>query len=225
MNDDELTESDPYDEFLQVEDDREALMQQAIRTGRRTNVMLWVIILALAYANIYQLTQTKIVPFVNSVDEHGQVVARKLLLARDIPPDDEHRQAFISDFIKKWVVGSRLRSVDKKVTAGGINAALAGSAGPALANLQTELHVEDVWKRITVKRESVEVLMPKWPVYLGGESWQAEWEEVVTGATGIEISRQNYAGRFRVAQQDQWVTIGNPYGIHVVEASRQPFNK
>lgn len=226
MQDEQPEAPDDYDEFLKAEDNNNEKQERVIRSQRRTNILLFLLLGAMIYANIYQLRQVKLVPFVNNVDDHGQVVVRKLLLASDVPDDDPHKRAFISNYIRNWVIAGRVRSSDKTVTAGGINAALAGAAGPARVKLQTALHEEDVWNRIEVKRQSVEVIMPKWPAYMGGDTWQAEWEEVVTGGGGIEISRQMYAGTFQIAQQDNWVDgRGNSYGIKIVKFSPQAFSK
>lgn len=220
----ELEIEDAYDDFLKVEDDREALIQQALRKGTRINIFLSVLLVAMVYANIYQLRQVKFVPFVDSVDEHGQVVTRPLVLAKDVPPEDPHRLAFISNYIKNWVIGGRKRSTDRDGTAGGIRAAILGSAGRARVSLQNELRTEDVWKRIDVKRETVKVEMPKWPAHFPGtNTWQAEWEEVVTTSSGVE-RRQKYSGTFQIAQQDNWIQPGNSYGIGIVDASREPIN-
>lgn len=216
--------ADPYDDFLKIEDDREALMQQAIRKGTRINIFLSVLLVAMIYANIYQLRQVKLIPFVDSVDEHGQVVTRPLVLAKDVKPEDPKRIDFISNYIRNWVIGGRKRSTDKDVTAGGIRQALLDSEGPAFTNLRNEINTEDVWNRIDIKRETVKILMPKWPAHVPGtNTWQAEWEEIVITGSGVE-RRQMYSGTFQIAAQDNWVRRGNSYGIKIVDASREPFN-
>ena len=214
--------SEAYDDFLKIEDDREALREKAIRRGTYANIALTVLLTGMVYANIYQLQQTKLVPFIDSVDEHGQVVTRPLVLAKDVPPEDPRRIDFISNYVRNWVIGGRKRSTDKDGTAGGIRTALLDSAGPAHLKLRNEIHEEDVWKRIDVKRETVNVLMPKWPAHIPGtNTWQAEWEEVVTTPSGGN-KRQMYSGTFQVAQQDNWIRPGNAYGVKIVNASREP---
>jgi type IV secretory pathway TrbF-like protein len=218
----ELEIADAYDDFLKIEDDREALREKAIRRGLYTNIALAVLLAGMVYANIYQLQQIKLVPFIDSVDEHGQVVTRPLVPAKDVPPEDPKRTDFVSNYVRNWVINGRKRSTDKDVTAGGIRAALLDSAGPAHNKLRNEINEEDVWKRIDVKRETVNVLMPKWPAHIPGtNTWQAEWEEVVTTPSGGE-KRQMYSGTFQIAQQDNWVRPGNAYGVKVVTASREP---
>jgi len=227
ISNDEATLDQDYTDFLNrhVMDSHEEDMRREIRKGMRTNFLLFLLLIGMIYANIYQLRQTKLVPFISEVDQHGEVVVRKLIPAKDVSEDDSPRKKFTSDYIKKWVINGRFRSSDKDVTGGGIRSALNGAAGPARINLAMEIKAEEVWKRIDQKRERVQVLMLKWPAHVGGKTWQAEWEEVTTGPSYIEPKRQMYSGTFEIVQQDNWITMDNPWGIHVVNATREPFQQ
>ena len=224
----EATVDQDYTDFLNrfTLDTHEQDMQRAIQKSARLNVLLFIVLFFVVYANVYQLRQTKLVPFISEIDAHGQTVVRKLVLAKDLPEENPRRIAWISNYIKEWVIDGRFRSADKDVTAGGIRAALQGAAGPARTNLLMEIKTEDVWKRIGEKREKVQVNMPKWPgAFPGGRTWQAEWEEITSGPGYLQPKRQMYSGEFEIAQQDDWITMDNPWGIRIVSATRNPFKE
>jgi len=217
-------ETSPYDEIIRGADTLEEALRRTIRDRGRMVWMMFVILVLVSSANIYQLTIPKNIPLIHNVDSNGTVVTRILRRPEEIPPDDPGRRAFVKKAIQDWVQGAKTRSIDKVLMSKGINTALRLSAGVAAVNLSNSIQKEDVFKR--VEREKVYVNMPKFPVLLAGDTWQAEWEEEVRGAvSNMEMRRENWSGSFQIAAQDAWVTDLNPYGIKIVDAHPAPLSK
>jgi type IV secretory pathway TrbF-like protein len=218
-----MAETNPYLENMRKDDQHEEDMQRTIRDRGRTAAIGFLLLSIALAGNFYQLQQAKVVPYIHQVDSHGEVVTRLLLRPDEIPSDDPLRQALIRKYIHDWVENARVRSIDRNLTAKGLTSAARASAGPALVKLRTGLVTEDPFARI--KKETVEVLMPKSPIHLAGDTWQAEWQEVVTGQSGAETKKENWTGSFTLAQQDDWVTNKNPLGLRVVNWTAEPFGK
>jgi len=217
-------ETSPYDEIIRGADTLEEALRHTIRDRGRMVWMMFVILILVSTANIYQLTIPKNIPFIHNVDSNGTVVTRILRRPEEISSDDPGRRAFIKRAIQDWIQGARTRSIDRNLMSAGINTALRLSAGVVGVNLSNEIRKEDVFKRVT--REKVYVNMPKLPVPLAGDTWQAEWEEEVRGAeNNMEIRRENWSGSFQIAAQDAWVTDLNIYGIRVIDAHPAPLSK
>ena len=222
-NPEAINETSPYEQMLKGELTREQDLERTIRDRGRGFVMLFLVLLGSVYGNLYQLRLPKNVPYIHNVAENGQVVTRILLRPDEVPVEDPYKQAFIKTHLKEWIINSRLRSVDTVLMVRGINSALRMSAGPARIKLSGEIQREDIASR--VKRETVEVLMAKAPVLLAGNTWQAEWEEIVRTASNIELRRETWSGSFQLAEQPDWVTEWNAYGVRIVDKSWAPLSK
>src|SRR5678816_4059273 len=167
-NPEAMGETSPYDDQIRGADTLEEALRRTIRDRGRMVWMMFVILVLVSTANIYQLTIPKNVPFIHNVDSNGTVVTRILRRPEEIPADDPGRRAFIRQAIQDWVQGARIRSLDKKLMADGINTALRLSAGVAAVNLSNSIKKEDVFKR--VEREKVYVNMSRLPVLLAGNT-------------------------------------------------------
>ena len=216
-------ESSPYLDLLRGADTHEADLQRMIRDRGRMVGMLFFLLVGAVYGNAYQLTLPKNVPYIHNVSEHGEVVTRILRRPEEVPPEDPHKQSFIRNRIKGYIENARVRTVDTSLMVRGINSALRESAGPARIKLSTEVQKEDLAQRI--KRETVEVVLSKPPVPLAGNTWQAEWEEIVRAPNNTELRRETWTGSFQLAEQSNWVTEWNAYGVQVVDRNWTRINR
>jgi len=187
-------------------------LRKAQRGWQATSVMLFVIVVGLGYGLHAQMKLPKQIPYVAVVDQiTGETVPRFLARPEELPSDT--KESMSREWLEREIRNFRFRSIDKAVTSGGIKEALRGMAGPGLDKARASLWKEEVWKRL--EKESVAVEMPRLPVFLAGETWQAEWTEVVTGRTGKE-ERVEFVGTFQLAEQPDWVAARNLLGLRVV---------
>ncbi len=208
-----------YIDVIKGEETREESLQRTILDRGRIAFAAFSLLAVSVCGNVYQMRQVRIIPYINTVSEQGEVVSRLLLRPEEIPQDDPYRQAFIRDQIEKWIVNYRTRSSDKKTTAMGITSVIRASAGPALVKVRAEIKPEDLFEQI--KKETVHVILPEYkpPIHLIGDSWQTEWEEVTT--SNNSETRRKFSATFQIAQQDDWIAYRNPYGIRIVNFTPQ----
>lgn len=216
-----MEETSPYIEQLKELDEPIAAMQKSNTDRGKAIVCLFLLCCILGYGNIYQLRQPLPAPLIYSVDSQGQVVTRMLRKAHEIPDDDPGRQAAIRRLIRDWVENYQTRARDKEVTAMSANSVLRASAGPALVKLRTEMRPEDIFAHL--EKQQVYADMTLDPVYLAGNSWQAQWVRTVR-VRGQE-KREEWTGTFQVQQNDEWVTGYDPYGIRVVDWNVKPLGR
>ena len=216
-----MEETNPYIEQLKDHDDHETAMQKSNTDRGRAALCLFLLCCILGYANIYQLRRPLPAPLIYSVDTQGQVVTRMLRKAHEIPDDDPGKQAGIRRLIRDWVENYQTRPRDKEVTAMSANSVLRASAGPALVQLRSELRAEDIFAHI--EKEQVYADMILEPVYLAGNSWQAQWVRTVR-VRGQE-KREEWTGTFQIEQNNEWVTGYDPYGLRVVDWNVKPLGR
>lgn len=220
----DASETSPYVEFLKGERTHEELLLARIRDRGRMAVSLGVLLIIAISGFVYQLRLPKQVPYINNVDSHGQVVSRLLLRPEEVPANDPNKQAATRTFLKYWIDGARIRSIDREATGKGLTTALRISKGPALTKLRMETNADEIFKLL--EKERVEVLMPKDPIQLPGtNTWIAEWDEIIRGSNNQVLRRQECSGSFTFAQQDDWVNGYNAYGLGIIDWSIQPCRK
>lgn len=209
-----VDESSPHLEILQGADTHEEDMARRIQDRGRVACLLLLLLGLSIYSNIYQLRQPKEPPSILAVNQHGEVVPHLLLKPDEIPVDDDMRVAIAHRVIEDWVRNARARSLDKDVTAANINSVLRLSAGPARKELAALITKEDVWARI--KKETVQVQMPKSPVHLIGQTWQAEWQELVKEPQRTDGQWRSWSINLQLADGAIQPTKKNPFGVGVV---------
>ncbi len=209
-------EVDAYFDGMKLRDQHEDDLQKRIKDRGRMVLMLFLILAGSVYANAYQLRIPKNIPYIYSVDNNGVVVKTILRRPDQIPPDDLQKQAFVRRVIIDWVTNARQRTKDVGFTIAGINTAIRTSAGEAQTELSMVVHKEDVAKSIGIQTRQVVPPVDAVPIWEAGNTWRWRWEEIVKGANGMEISREQWGGTFQIAEQPNWITELDPYGIHIV---------
>ncbi len=172
--------------------------------------------------NVYQGTQSKIVPYVVERDRNADVVAVR---AADIAkkPDPGHVKAALSE----WIRGIRTVYTDVNALKNAINDAFAKTGEGSAAHTQLSEHyrAEDPFER--ARRETASVanltaLPISEPDPEGRQTWRLEWLETVTGRDGSLIRNEPWTATvtFVVTPPDTAEKVMlNPDGIFVTSYS------
>ena len=215
--------TNPYLEQMAGHDTHERLMARLQRVLTYTSIGLFLLLVCSLATNLYQLRQIKEVHHIVAIDEHGRPVTTLLRHVDDIGPDDPLKQLIVRRYVMDWVTDLRARPMDKQFLSVGLNTALQQTAGPALVKFQTAYTAEDPWKRI--KTERVEVKLKGQPIRLTPSQWQAEWTEEITDQNGHVIRTDTYTGRFQVAEQKDWASATNSFGLRIADWDIQKIEK
>ena len=183
--------------------------------------MLGVLALSVS-GNVYQGTQSKVVPYVVERDRNGDVVAVR---AADVAaaPDPAHVKAALAG----WISGAREVFVDVNALRRSINKtyALTSREGPAIQQLNDMYRTNDFFER--AKREVVSISnVTALPVSAkdneGRETWRMEWQENVLARDGTPIRTELWTATvtFVVTPPDTAEKVMlNPDGIFVISFS------
>lgn len=180
-------------------------------------------VLALSVSgNVYQGTQSKIVPYVVERDRNGDVVAVR---AADVAaaPDPAH----IKSALAQWMGGAREVFVDVNALTKSIKKtyALTSGSGPAIQQLNDMYRSNDFFER--AKKEVVSIAnVTALPVSAkdneGRETWRMEWQETTLGRDGTMIRSEPWTATItfvvtppNTAEQ----VMLNPDGIFVISFS------
>jgi type IV secretion system protein TrbF len=192
------------------------------RTWRRSFFWTLLVLGGSVAGNVYQGTQSKIVPYTVERDRNGDVVAvRAADVARK--PDPAHIKAAIS----KWLKGNRTVYTDVNALKDGINDAYSKTAQNSAAYNQLNEHyrTEDPFeraKRETVSVQNLTALPITTPDAEGRQTWRMEWQEIVIGRDGTLIRNAPWTATvtFTVTPPNTAEQVMlNPDGIFVTEYS------
>ena len=191
-NPEAVGENSPYEAMLRGQETREQDLERTIRDRGRGFVMLFLVLLGSVYGNLYQLRLPKNVPIFTTWRAR-KVVTRMLLRPDEVPPEDPYQQASSRRISRNGSSNSRLRSEDTVLMVRGINSALRMSAGPARIKLSGEMQREDIGAGSNARQSRFSCrssgLIP-------GNTWQAEWEEVVRPQVTLRYDGRPGQGAF-----------------------------
>jgi type IV secretion system protein VirB5 len=172
--------------------------------------------------NVYQGTQSKIVPYVVEREKYGDIVAVR---AADVAqaPDPAH----IKSALSRWIGGTREVFMDVYALKKSIKStyALTGSNGPAIQQLNDMYRTNDFFER--AKKEVVSIAnVTALPVSAkdgeGRETWRLEWQENTLNRMGEQIRSEPWTATvtFVVTPPNTAEQVMlNPDGIFVISYS------
>lgn len=172
--------------------------------------------------NVYQGTQSKIVPYVVERDRNADVVAVRAA-DRATAPDEAHIKAALA----RWLTNNRTIYTDVNALKKAINEAYALTASGSAAFTQLSLHYQqndpfERAKRSTVAVSNLTGMPLSEPDVEGRTTWRLEWIETETGRDGTPIRREpwNAIITFKVTlPSTAEEVVKNPDGIFVVNYS------
>lgn len=207
--------TNPYLEQMAGHDTHKQDLQRSRRDRGLTAIGLFLLLVASVYGNVYQMQQVKEIHHLTQVDDHGRTVSTLLRRTDEIPAGDPVKQLMIRRYLSDQVHDWRARPMDKQFLAVSLNTALQRMAGPAGGKFQVAFDQEKPFTRI--KNERVEVALKGEPIPLTSTVWQAEWWEKVTDQSGHTLRTDLFTGRFQLAENREWVTPDNVFGVRIVD--------
>lgn len=185
-------------------------------TQWRTAGVLSMLLCLLALAgNIYQLQQTKIIPYIVEVDKLGNAAAtRSVQEGGEIPI--RVIQAELVNVVTRWRTVTADIDLQKKMLSR-LAAYIGGSAQGALAEWFTQ---NNPYKRAEKVLVSVDVAGMPLPV--SKDSWRVAWKETVRSHTGATLEVTPYEATLSiiiVPPKDEAQIMANPAGIIVTSLS------
>lgn len=167
-------------------------------------------------ANIMQLTQAKVVPYIIAINEIGQwsAVAR----ADHVTTSPQRAiQADIAACISDWRTVTADNELQKKMIRR-LSHYFVGAAKGVLAEWYNHNNPYEIAKQGRLVQVNVQSL----PLPVSPDSWRVEWTETVRNHAGILLSQSRFAAMVRV-QLDPPTTeeqlLNNPSGLHIIEIS------
>ncbi|SDP35964.1 type IV secretion system protein [Desulforhopalus singaporensis] len=170
--------------------------------------------LVLGLANIWQLTQAKVTPYVVEVDRAGRVSG--VTAAAAIESRQEVIQYSLASFITAWRTVTADISLQEKF----VKQASFVSIGAAKGALGEWYAQNNPYKNS--EKKLVEVRIASLPLYVSGNTWSAEWEEITRNHAGDLQEHRNYKANLVIrkkAPETQMEIMRNATGIYVSEVS------
>ncbi|SDP02020.1 type IV secretion system protein [Desulforhopalus singaporensis] len=170
--------------------------------------------LLLGVANIWQLTQAKIIPYVVEVDRAGRVSGASAATAID--SREEVIQYSLASFINAWRTVTADISLQEKY----VKQASFVSVGAAKGTLGQWYTQNNPYN--SSQKKLVEVRITRLPLYVSGDTWSAEWEEITRNHQGEIQVRKTYTANLvikRKTPETQTEILRNAAGIYVSEVS------
>lgn len=181
---------------------------------RMAALFIGLVAILLGVANIIQLHQNKVVPYVVEVDRAGRVSGGHM--AKTIETTQEVIQYSLAQFITAWrTVTADIALQEKYVKQASFMSI--GAAKRILGQWYTENN-----PYVTSEKKLVEVRISALPLYVSGETWLVEWLEIERSHKGVERSRTSYQGNLvikRKIPETQQEILCNATGIYVAEIS------
>lgn len=164
--------------------------------------------------NIYQLTQHKVIPYIVEVDRAGRISGAGS--AKVLNTTQEVIQYSLASFITSW----RTITADIALQEKYVKQASFITIGAAKATLG-EWYAENNPYKLSAEK-LVEVRIQSLPLYVSGETWSVEWEEITRDHTGKLQSRRNYKSNLLIKKkkpETQTEILRNAAGIYISEIS------
>ena len=204
----------PYLDLMRGGDTHEGWMQRVIRYLVCGVVGLFVCLAGAIYAIGYQVQQSRQVPFIHTVDAHGQPVPVTLIKAGDLPDEHPQKLSEASHFVREHIKNSRIRFNDKrKLAKEFLSVTWQQTTGPAVGKFRTMIDEEKVFERI--EKEGVEVVIKGDLTRITTQRWQVTWDEKVTNKNGDLLRTEEWRGEYRVTENPKVVQPGNIFGLQI----------
>ena len=173
-----------------------------------------IIAILLSTANIIQLRQQKVIPYMVEVDRAGRISGGHM--AKKLETSQEMIQYSLGQFITAWrTVTADIALQEKYIKQSSFMSI--GAAKRILAKWYADNN-----PYISSEEKLVEVRIMALPLYVSGETWLVEWTEIERTHKGVERSRNSFQANLiikRKLPETQQEIINNASGIYVSEIS------
>jgi len=181
---------------------------------RLATLLVSIIAILLGTANVMQLRQQKVIPFMFEVDRAGRISGGQM--AKKLETSQEMIQYSLGLFITSWrTVTADIALQEKYIQQASFTSI--GAARKILAKWYSDNN-----PYISNEKKLVEVRIMALPLYVSGETWLIEWTEIERTHTGVERSRKTYQANLTIKHklpETQQEIIKNASGIYVSEIS------
>ena len=210
----------PYGRAKLLWDTHEHDMQWMKRERGVVALGLFLLCGALAYANIYQLTQAKefhhFVLIDKDLDAVPMITRQTDLMAETDIIKVGTTKKFVAEYVTNW----QQRIMDKQFLYDDLTVVQVNTAGVAVKKFNVELAANDPFKQI--EREKVYVTIHKGsPLKVNATTWLVNWTERVESPSGDLLREEACAGHIQVAYEKSRVSIDNVFGLVVVDQAKK----
>ncbi len=189
-------------------------MESRKRWRNMTYCCLGALLLALAM-NVFQLQQTKIVPYVIEVDQFGGMRG-----VGKATPYEQISAAVIKGSLAGFVRNWRTVTADVGLQKIMLNRARYMVAGAAVGTIKDWYDSNNPYDRGTTNL--VEIRMRGVPLIISGNSWQVEWSEITRNRSGRKVKEENFEASVQIqlkSPETETEILNNPAGVYVTNIS------
>jgi len=182
---------------------------------RLATLLVSIIAILLGTANIIQLRQQKVIPYMVEVDRAGRVSGGQM--AKKLETTQEMIQSGLCLFITAWRTVTADIALQEKYVKQASSMSI-GAARKILAKWYSDNN-----PYISNEKKLVEVRIMALPLYISGETWLIEWTEIERTHEGVERSHTTYQANLMIKRkipETQQEIINNISGIYVSEISQ-----
>ena len=182
---------------------------------RLATLLVSIIAILLGTANIIQLRQQKVIPYMVEVDRAGRVSGGQM--AKKLETTQEMIQSGLCLFITAWRTVTADIALQEKYVKQASSMSI-GAARKILAKWYSDNN-----PYISNEKKLVEVRIMALPLYISGETWLIEWTEIERTHEGVERSQTTYQANLMIKRkipETQQEIINNISGIYVSEISQ-----
>jgi type IV secretion system protein VirB5 len=181
---------------------------------RLSTLLVSIVAILLCTANIIQLKQQRVIPYMIEVDRAGRISGGQM--AKKLETSQEMIQYSLGQFITAWRTVTADIALQEKYVKQASFVSM-GAAKKILAKWY-----KDNNPYVSSEKKLVEVRIMALPLYISGETWLVEWTEIERAHNGIERSRITFQANLMIKRklpETEQEIIKNASGIYVSEIS------
>lgn len=160
---------------------------------RMSTLVALLVLVLLCIGNIVLAMKEKVVPYVYEVDRAGRVSGA--VMAQKLDTSEQIIQFSLSEFITSW----RTVTADIALQERFVKRTSFMAIGSAKGFLREWYSNNNPYK--SSEKKLIEVRIPGLPLYVSGETWLVEWEEIERSHEGLERSRSVYQANLVVKRK------------------------
>ena len=210
----------PYARAKLLWDTHEHDMQWMKRERGVVALGLFLLCGALAYANIYQLTQAKEFHHFVMPNDNFEIVPLITRQANLMGDSDLIKVGTTKKFIEEYVTNRQQRIMDKQFLYDKLTKVQMNIAGPAVKKFNADYQEHDPFKQIEKEKVYVTIL-PGSPLKANATTWLVNWTERVESPSGDLLREEACAGHIQVAYEKSRVSIDNVFGLVVMDHAKK----
>lgn len=181
---------------------------------RMATVLALVVGILLGIGDVGLVMKEKVVPYVYEVDRAGRVSGA--VMAKKIETTEEIIQYSLKQFITSW----RTVTADIALQERYVKLSSFMTIGSAKGFLRQWYSTNNPY--LSSEKQLIEIRILALPLYISGDTWLVEWEEIERSHDGVERSRVSYQANLlikrKLPETDDEI-LKNAPGIYISEIS------